>query len=226
MKLVALSSGIATLAGVHEFIAEHESTETIVAIDAPLIINNETGMRPCEKAVTSQFGRRHAGAHASNRSLYLNPGSVKLANDLETRGYRHCSAPGCLWDSGGRWFLEVYPHPAHVVLFERDRIIKYKRGRVAQRRLGLDEFQREIRERIFGLSSPFELDSTIEAFLKTDVATLRGHQLKYHEDILDSILCAYLAFHLWRWGWQKNEMIGDLDSGYIVVPNTSLPTAD
>ena len=47
---------------------------------------------------------------------------------------------------------------------------------------------------------------------------LRGRSLKSYEDALDAVFCAYLAFHYWRWGAERNEMIGDLESGYIVVP--------
>jgi len=54
--------------------------------------------------------------------------------------------------------------------------------------------------------------------LALDPVGRRGRELKEHEDVLDSILCAYLAFHLWRWGWQQNEMLCDLESGYIVIP--------
>jgi len=219
-----LSSGLSTLGGVHEFIRAHESSQTVVAVDAPLIINNETGQRPCEKMVTKQFGGRHAGAHPSNRSLYPDAGSVKLALALEQTSYAHCS-PGQGPRRDGRWFCEVYPHPAHVVLFNRSRIIKYKRGLVAQRRLGLMELQREIERRIFGPSSPFKLDSSMASFLHTDLLGLRGRELKHHEDLLDSILCAYIAFHMWSWAWQKNKMLGDLDSGYIVIPTTELPSA-
>ena len=35
---------------------------------------------------------------------------------------------------GGRWVAEVYPHPAMVRMFGLPRIIKYKKGSVAERR--------------------------------------------------------------------------------------------
>ena len=225
VELKTLSSGIATLAGVRDFIADHETDDTVVAIDAPLVIPNPTGQRTCEGLVTSRFGRHHAGAHSSNRTLYPEAGSVRLADGLSERGYRHCTPPGMRLDLAGRWFFEVYPHPAHVILFERDRIVKYKRGRVAERRRGLAEFRREIRARVFGPDSPFVFDRGLERFFRTKIETLRGGDLKAHEDVLDAILCAYLAFHLWRWGWERNEMFGNLESGHIVVPTTPLESA-
>lgn len=44
----------------------------------------------------------------------------------------------------GRWLLEVYPHPAHVVLFDREAIIKYMRVPVGERRTGLQELASEM----------------------------------------------------------------------------------
>ena len=223
VEFLALSSGIGSTAAILDFLDEHESAETVIAVDAPLIIRNETGMRPCEKLVSSRFGRFHAGAHASSRSLYPNATSVRLCDQIMARGYRHPSPPGRQWEPEGRTVFEVYPHPAHVVLFERSRIIKYKKGLVRRRRSGLSEFRREIQDRVFGENSPFERNAVVDEFLAVDLESLRGRGLKEYEDVLDSILCAYLAFHLWRWGWGQNEMIGDLDSGYIVVPTVRLP---
>jgi len=139
-----------------------------------------------------------------------------------SEGYSQCPSPDKHIQQRGRWFFEVYPHPAHVVLFERNRIIKYKKGRIHFRRLGLSELRDEIRSRVFGPSTPFALTGSVSEFLNVDPTSLKGRQLKQHEDVLDGILCAYLAFHLWRWGWEQNEMLGDLDSGYVIVPRRPL----
>jgi len=32
------------------------------------------------------------------------------------------------------------------------------------------------------------------------------------------LFCAYLACYLWYWGWERNELIGDTESGYILNP--------
>ncbi len=42
--------------------------------------------------------------------------------------------------------------------------------------------------------------------------------MKRYEDTLDAIFCAYLAWHCWRWGAERNEMFGTMEQGYIVVP--------
>ena len=110
-----------------------------------------------------------------------------------------------------------------MVLFGRKKIIKYKKGRVAQKRAGLAEFRGCIVRHIFGQGAGFRLDAAARAMLSADLDALRGAELKHYEDTLDAVICAYLAFHLWRWGWDRSEMIGDLETGYIVNPTVSLP---
>ena len=57
--------------------------------------------------------------------------------------------------------------------------------------------------------------------LDRNLPALRGQRLKDHEDTLDALFCAYLAWHCWRWGAERSEMIGTLENGYIVVPKAS-----
>lgn len=213
------------LDGVVDFIKRCRTENTVVAVDAPLIIRNQTGRRPCEAAITERFGAAHAGCHPSNLTLYPSPGGVELAARLEREGFSHIPSARSKWRRGGCWFFEVYPHPAHVVLFGRRQIIKYKKGPVASRRLGLEEFRREIKQRILRARQSLRPSDHLCALSDLDLKSLRGRQLKSYEDTLDAILCAYLAFHLWRWGWQRSELVGNLESGYIVVPTVALNDA-
>src|SRR6202011_3447427 len=50
-----------------------------------------------------------------------------------------------------------------------------------------------------------------------------GPQLKALEDQLDAITCAYVAAHWWYWGLERNDVLGDSQSGYIVVPKRQAP---
>ncbi|MER3589745.1 MAG: DUF429 domain-containing protein, partial [Mastigocladus sp. ERB_26_1] len=45
-----------------------------------------------------------------------------------------------------------------------------------------------------------------------------GAELKAAEDKLDSLICAYVAAYWWYWGEQRNLVLGDCTTGYIVVP--------
>jgi predicted RNase H-like nuclease len=212
----AYSVGVSSLEAVQEYILSHSSPHIVVAIDAPLIIANETGQRPCERLVSQLFGGRHAGAHTSNLGLYPNAGSARLAQVLQEAGFSHNVCPASDYQREGRWMFEVYPHPAQVNLFNLERIIKYKRGRVGKRRSEFRRLQHFLKD-LSRADPPFKARAD-EGLLNTNVEQLHGRALKRYEDVLDAYFCAYLALFYWRWGGQKNEMIGDMDTGYIVVP--------
>ena len=54
--------------------------------------------------------------------------------------------------------------------------------------------------------------------LSVDLDALRGRALKAYEDTLDSLLCAYEGYYFWYWGFDRNEVFGDIESGYILNP--------
>lgn len=113
----------------------------------------------------------------------------------------------------GRWLVEVYPHPAMARLFGLDRILRYKNGGVRQRETGLVELARRI-----ATLSGLQPNALLNDLLRRSVLDLRGEALKRHEDTLDAVFCAYLAWHCWRRGDRSNEVFGDLSTGYIVMP--------
>jgi predicted RNase H-like nuclease len=113
--------------------------------------------------------------------------------------------------------FEVYPHPAMIRGFGLDRIIRYKKGRVAEKRAGLAILRRHLRTLVNGSSGLIGLP-TLSEVLDRDPAGLAGEALNRYEDTLDAIFCAYLAWHCWRWGAERNEMFGTMAEGYIVVP--------
>ena len=93
----------------------------LVAIDAPLIVSNPTGSRPAEQELSRDFRRFEAGTHPSNT------GKPEFADG--TRGAQICRLLRLDMDprSGRRRrAIEVYPHPATVVLFGLGRTLKYK----------------------------------------------------------------------------------------------------
>ena len=90
----------------------------------------------------------------------------------------------------GRWAFETYPHAGMVELFGLDKTIKYKRGRVAEKRVGLQELSSRLRHSLPGLDPPLRMTQALQALLDQDVDVLHGRALKAHEDILDAVFCA------------------------------------
>ena len=67
VRLMRLAPPIHSMDGVLQIIREHLATCMMVAVDASLIVPNESGQRPCERAVGRVFGRHGACCHSSNR---------------------------------------------------------------------------------------------------------------------------------------------------------------
>jgi predicted RNase H-like nuclease len=183
-----------------------------VAIDGSLIIRNAAGRRPCEAELTKVYQSRHAGCHSSNLRLYPDAHSVRLSTRLERVGYRHLGDP-----RAGRFQLEVYPHPALIEIFGLDVRLRYKKGRVAEKREGQARLAALLadlaRSTILTLDVPDRLAGRLDA---GRIVRLKGAALKHNEDALDAVVCLYVCA-LYAIG-ARYRRFGDLDSGYIVVP--------
>jgi len=216
-SLHSFSDGLFSTAVV-EFILEQATDDTVVAIDAPLILENESGQRSCEKLIGRKFGRFKASAHSSNRTKYPDAGSVRLSQQLQSEGFSHDVSPASDRRRRKRWFFEVYPHPAQVILFGLAERIPYKKGTVAMKRDGLRTLRDLIWQGLGNADPPLLVNTGLQNALFVDLTLLKGGMLKQYEDRLDAIFCAYLAFYYWTWGAERNEMIGDMDTGYIINP--------
>jgi predicted RNase H-like nuclease len=207
-----------THADVVGLVQEFRTDNTILSIDAPLIATNAFGNRSCETSISREFGQFHASAHSMNRPKFELYGLGHLVQRLEELGFSHGVEGGHIRTDGLRMF-EVYPHPAHIRLFDRDIIIRYKRRYgAAQQRIGLSE--------LCGLTAQLAVDRKPRlcpgregrVFLSADLSTLKGKALKQYEDLLDAWTCAYLAMRLARWQDEGNEVFGSREDGYIIVP--------
>ena len=106
---------------------------------------------------------------------------------------------------------EVYPHPAMVRLFGLPRIIKYKKGGVAERR---KEF-----ERLQGLMRKLMKRRFPRLTLNQETRNLlREKWSKPVEDRTDALFCALIGMWHWMYRGKRSEVIGDLKTGFILLP--------
>lgn len=183
-----------------------------VAIDAPLIIDNHFGPRPCEGDLDKVYRSRWAGCYPSNLSLYPDAISVRFSNYLSDSGFAHLGDT-----SRGKWQVECYPHPALIELFELDKRLAYKKGNVHQKRDGQKCLARLIRQLSDRTSLLLHIPSEHAKFVdELHIDQLKGHALKDNEDGLDAILCLYIA-GLYAIDL-RFRIFGTIDNGYIVVP--------
>ena len=189
----------------------------IVAVDAPTIIPNLTGSRLPDKLTHKYFGRYHAGCYPANLGLAFADRTVGFGLELENRSFSH--APEITPQKLGRYQIEVFPHPAIVELFKLPLILKYKKGRILERRLELIKLYKYIVDVLPTFTPALNLNS--HPVLFAEIPTT-GKALKALEDKLDSIICAYVGAYWWFWGKERNIVLGDRANGYIVIPKREI----
>ena len=64
VNISAQTDDASILAAIRPYVAD----DCVVGIDAPLIVTNPTGNRPCEAALNKDFAKFQAGAHPANQS--------------------------------------------------------------------------------------------------------------------------------------------------------------
>ncbi|HET7534321.1 MAG TPA: DUF429 domain-containing protein [Nocardioidaceae bacterium] len=190
--------------------------ECLVAIDAPLVVRNATGNRPCEAALNRDFAGFDAGAHPSNtsrRELATVPRGARLADalglDMDPRS------------ASRRRAIEVYPHPATIALFRLGRTLKYKHkaGRpLSQLRSELLRLVRLL-EGLADSPVPLRLDehAAWKALVVEIESASRKSDLRRAEDQVDAVVCAYVAMFAERLP-AMTSTYGDFENGYIVTP--------
>ncbi|MFQ5838996.1 MAG: DUF429 domain-containing protein, partial [Thermoplasmata archaeon] len=115
-------------------------------------------------------------------------------------------------------FFETYPHAASIVLFHLPERLRYKaRGSSRQwdvRREAFREYQRHLR----GLRRATPAMRIEDEILQQRLDELKGGRRKSYEDLLDSILCAYISYYYWYWGASRCVVLGTVEDGYVVLP--------
>ena len=221
-RLVAYEGGLGRLSEIVDFVGANLSRRngSIVAVDAPLRVPNETGIRTCDRALSADWQRFHAGAYPANRRLLARDGVVRgeaLTAALSER-YKFYESDVIPRRTKARLVCEVYPHPALVSLFGLDSILRYKRGRGRSYEERWPEFER-YRSLLRGLrKADPPLRRTKKLLTGTDVTGMRGAALQAYEDTLDAVTCAYIASYLWRHGPSAAKSYGSLEEGHILVP--------
>ncbi len=188
----------------------------LVAVDAPLVVPNVQGSRPCDRELSRHYRAQRAGAYPANREKF--GGRVRgeeLVRQLARLGF--ALSPRVGRQEAVRQVVEVYPHPATIELFGLPRILPYKARpdrSYEQRWAAL----RQLREHLAQLA---QAEPSLEArrwLRKHDPFGLRGRRLKRVEDLFDALLCAYIGLHMWYWGPRGYRLFGDAEHGHILVP--------
>lgn len=199
-------------ASIETAIEPYVSDDCLVAIDAPLVVTNPAGSRPCEAALNRDFHRFEAGAHPANTTnpALAHPRAARIASALTLDMDPASNSP--------RRAIEVYPHPATIALFGLEKTLKYKKGSFETRQHELLQLMTLI-EGLDNATPRLRVNHNMSwvELRKRVAAAARPVQLDRDEDPVDAVLCAYVALY-WYHRPEDVTIYGDFASGYIVTP--------
>jgi predicted RNase H-like nuclease len=215
--LVTSADWTLTLNETVTWIAENTSEDTLLFVDAPLVVNNQEGQRACEKEVGQVFGRFKVSANSTNLSSPRLAG-VGLAAELLQAGWAYSDGLDGP-PSSGIWFSECYPYATLVGARDafgyRDRP-RYKR---APKGMAIAKFRplrnAECDGLIRRIAALHDFDPPIDLMSHPTTRTLvespspdKSADYKHREDLIDAAICAWSAAYWHRYGRSQCAVFG------------------
>ena len=161
-------------------IRKYKDDKVFVGIDAPLVVQNETGNREIEKKFNKDFAKYSISMLPVNRKILTKYSpkirSEELFSKLTKLGFKRDY-------NSNKVIFEVYTHSTIAMCFNNHKILPYKRKK------GRDTTF--IREQLSIYKKYLKTVISSHEIFKVDMATLKGKKLKNYEDKLDAITCAY-----------------------------------
>jgi predicted RNase H-like nuclease len=189
-------------------------TNATLTINAPIIVENLSGARPCDRQLLEHFSRYRIDEYANNTVSASHPRTMGRA--LMRMGFDPNPA------SDGDRLVETHTQAAQVLLFGVDRPVRLKAGPIGGRKEAVQRLRELIDERLIQAGTPRlhrtpELDQLMEAHLPD----LNGTRLGELEERLEALICGYVGAYLGQVGADGCAFLGDLHSGYILLPDPS-----
>jgi predicted RNase H-like nuclease len=185
----------------------------VLAINAPLIVENAGGSRPCDRALQEHFARYRVDEYSNNIASASHPRTMGKA--LFRMGFD----PDPL--AGGDRMVETHTQAAQVMLFGVDRPVRLKSGLIGSRKDAAARLRDLIRERLTRASPELVRSPELDQMMNAHLPDLNGTRLGELEGKLEALVCAYVAAFLEMRGPESCAMLGDLKYGYILLPDPS-----
>jgi len=201
----------------HRWIADRIGEGDTIAIDAPLVVVNPTGMRECEREVGQRYGRWKVAANSTNLTrAWL--GGVTLRQSLEAIGVKYDDGVDRP-DPEATTMFECYPFTTLVGARELGYDVerpRYKRPNTTlpstERRPARAAVFDDLVSRMLTLrdaSVPLDLLShTTTADLSITPSPTTDRDYKHREDLLDALLSAWTAAVWAKEGLDRCQVLG------------------
>lgn len=186
-------------------------TGTIIAVNAPMIVENMGGSRPCDRQLQEHFARYRIDEYANNVVSASHPRTIGKA--LVRMGFELDPT------SEGDRVVETHTQAAQILLFGLERPVRLKSGPIGSRKDATGRFREMLKDRL-GKSVPTLLRSPeLEVLHDLRLPDLNGTRLGELEGKMEALLTAYIAAFLEIQGPNYCAMLGDLRYGYILLPD-------
>ncbi len=188
--------------------------QVTVVFNAPIIVENLGGARPCDRQLQEHFARYRIDEYANNTVSASHPRTMGRA--LVRMGLDPNPA------TEGDRLIETHTAAAQVLLLGVDRPIRTKTGPIGGRKEAVQRLRELIRERLMGECALVLHDSPVlDGLMGAHLPDLNGTRLGELEEKLEALMSAYVGAWLGQMGTGACAFLGDLDTGYILLPDPS-----
>lgn len=184
----------------------------VMAVNAPIIVDNTSGRRPCDVMLEEHFGQHHVDDYSVNTVNASHPRTIGRA--LQRMGFDVNPV------ADGDRVVETYNQAAQIMLWEADRPIRLKAGPVGARKDAVTRFRETLAEKLFTASPELDETPALDRLLGIELAGCNGSRVGELEEQLEATLCAYTAAYLDLRGPEACAFLGNLEQGYVLLPTS------
>ena len=218
-KIVYCESKVFSDEMIAAIVAEYALEGAIVGIDAPLIVNNETGARFCDSAIMREkIHGKNLSVFNCSRIFMLNHYGVVRGEEVVKAIRNRMPAFSLTGDLTNKKhvIIETFPTGITLGLFPDAFPVKYKIKHKVEFETSKTEMGRIVSlfKRLCDFDPPVH---NIEDFFNhsSSIQAMSKKEYKNLEDRLDAFLCAYAAYWLAN---HKGKIFGDDRDGFITIP--------
>ncbi len=184
----------------------------VLAMNAPVIVENLSGSRPCDKLLAEHFSVYRIDEYANNTVSSSHPRT--MAKGLARMGFSFDPA-----STAAERLIETHTPSAQILLFGIDRPIRMKAGPIGGRKEAVARLRELIVEKLCTGVPRLLPSPALDTMLSAHLPDLNGTRLGELEERLEALLVAYIAAWLGENGSEACAFLGDLTRGYILLPD-------
>ena len=190
----------------------------VMAVNAPLIVDNTSGRRPCDVMLEEHFSQHFVDDYSVNTVNASHPRTIGRA--LQRMGFDINPV------AEGDRVVETYNQATQIMLWEVERPVRLKAGPVGARKDAVSRYRESLAEKLFTAFPELDDSDALDHLLSVDLGGCNGSRVGELEEQLEATLCAYTAAYLDLRGPEACAFLGDLDRGYVLLPTSAKRPAE